>query len=184
MIRALGDRKPVLEGSGHFIAPTATIIGSVLLRDRSSVWFNTVLRGDNDWLEVGERSNIQDGCVLHTDPGIRLVIGDGVTVGHQAMLHGCSIGSNSLIGIGSTVLNGARIGSNCVVGAHALVTEGKTIPDGSLVLGSPAKVVRELGSDEIARIAASAEVYVANARRFSDELATSADADRNAVSAD
>ncbi len=184
MIRALGDRKPVLEGSGHFIAGNATIVGSVRLRDEASVWFNCVLRGDNDWLEIGERSNIQDGCVLHTDPGIPLVIGDGVTVGHKAMLHGCTIGSNSLVGIGSTVLNGAKIGSNCIVGAHALVTEGKTIPDGSLVLGSPAKVVRELDAEEIAKIAMSAEVYVANARRFNDELATSADEDPSAVSGD
>ncbi len=184
MIRALGDRKPVLEGSGHFIAGNATIVGSVRLRDEASVWFNCVLRGDNDWLEIGERSNIQDGCVLHTDPGIPLIIGDGVTVGHKAMLHGCTIGSNSLIGIGSTVLNGAKIGSNCIVGAHALVTENKTIPDGSLVLGSPAKVVRELSAEEIAKIAVSAEVYVANARRFNDEFSTSADEDPSAVSGD
>lgn len=182
MIRALGDREPVLEGSGHFIADNATIVGSVRLRDRSSVWFNSVLRGDNDWLEIGERSNIQDACVLHTDPGFPLVIGDGVTVGHMAMLHGCAIGPNSLIGIGSTVLNGASIGSNCIVGAHALVTEGKTIPDGSLVLGSPAKVVRELESQEIAKIAEAAEVYVANARRFNDELSISADVDPSAAS--
>ncbi len=182
MIRALGDRKPVLEGRGHFVAGNATIIGSVRLRDRSSVWFNSVLRGDNDWLEVGERSNIQDGCVLHTDPGIRLIVGAGVTIGHRVMLHGCTIGSNSLIGIGSTVLNGASIGSNCIVGAHALVTENKAFPDGSLILGSPARVVRELEPQEIAQIAASAEIYVANAQRFNDELSTSADADPNAVS--
>jgi len=184
VIQALGERKPVLEGSGHFIAANASIVGSVRLRDRSSVWFNSVLRGDNDWLEVGERSNIQDGCVLHTDPGIPLIIGHGVTIGHQAMLHGCTIGSNSLIGIGSTILNGANIGSNCIVGAHALVTEGKTIPDGSLVLGSPAKVVRELDAEEIAKIAAAAEVYVANARRFNDELSTPDDAVPSGVSGD
>ena len=182
MIRALGDRQPVLEGSGHFIAENATIVGSVRLRDCSSVWFNSVLRGDNDWLEIGERSNVQDGCVLHTDPGIPLIIGDGVTIGHMAMLHGCTIGPDSLIGIGSTVLNGASIGKNCIVGAHALVTEDKTFPDGSLILGSPAKVVRELEPQEIAQIAASAEIYVANARRFNDELSISAGADPSAVS--
>ena len=182
MIRALGDREPVLEGSGHFIAENATVVGSVRLRDRSSVWFNSVLRGDNDWLEIGERSNIQDACVLHTDPGIPLIIGNGVTVGHMAMLHGCTVGSNSLIGIGSTVLNGASIGSNCIVGAHALILENKAFPDGSLILGSPARVVRELEPQEIEKIAASAEIYVSNARRFSDELSTSAGAGPSAVS--
>ncbi len=182
MIRALGDRKPVIEGSGHFIAENATIVGSVRLRDRSSVWFNSVLRGDNDWLEIGERSNIQDACVLHTDPGLPLIIGEGVTIGHMAMLHGCVIGSNSLVGIGSTVLNGAKIGNNCIVGAHTLVTENKRFPDGSLILGSPAQVVRELNAEEIAKIAEAAEVYVANARRFNEELAISDDADPSAVS--
>ncbi len=171
MIHTLGDRTPVFEGDGHFVADTATIIGSVCLRDKASVWYNAVLRGDNDWLTVGERSNIQDGSVLHTDPGIELVIGDDVTVGHKAMLHGCSIGNNSLIGIGSTVLNNAMIGSNCIVGAHALVTEGKTFPDGTLILGAPARVVRDLSAEEVAHIAWSAEVYVANAARFNAELA-------------
>lgn len=184
MIGSLGDREPVFEGGGHFIAQNATIIGSVRLKDQSSVWFNSVLRGDNDWLEVGERSNIQDGCVLHTDPGIPLKIGAGVTVGHKVMLHGCTIGSNSLIGIGSALLNGVKIGQNCIVGAHALVTENKNFPDGSLILGSPARVVRELNSDEIAKIGASADVYVANARRFNEQLSTSANAGPSAVSCD
>ena len=184
MIRSLGDRKPVFEGSGHFIADNATLIGSVRLKDHASVWFNSVLRGDNDWLEVGERSNVQDGSVLHTDPGIELIIGDGVTVGHKVMLHGCRIGDNSLIGIGSTLLNGAKIGRNCIVGAHALVTENKEFPDGSLILGSPARVVRELGEDEIARIAWSADIYVQNAERFLGSDFKPAHEDPNAVSCD
>jgi carbonic anhydrase/acetyltransferase-like protein (isoleucine patch superfamily) len=170
VIYALGDRAPEFEGTGHFVADNATIIGSVRLKDRASVWFNCVLRGDNDWLVVGERSNIQDGCVLHTDDGIELVIGDGVTVGHKVMLHGCTIGDNTLIGIGSTILNGAKIGSNCVVGASALITENKTFPDGSLILGAPAKVVRELSEEEIVQVRWSADVYVKNAERFNSDL--------------
>jgi carbonic anhydrase/acetyltransferase-like protein (isoleucine patch superfamily) len=168
VIRALGDRAPVFEGSGHFVADNAMVIGSVRLKHQSSIWFNCVLRGDNDWLEVGERSNIQDGCILHTDLGIKLIIGDGVTVGHKVMLHGCSIGTNSLIGIGSTVLNSSKIGRNCIVGANALVTENKEFPDGTLILGSPARVARELSEDEIANIGGLADVYVENAERFSN----------------
>lgn len=164
---ALGERRPVLEGDGHFVAPNATVIGSVALGDAASVWFNAVLRGDNDWLRIGTRSNVQDGSVLHTDPGLELVIGDGVTIGHRVMLHGCTVGDNALIGIGSTVLNRARIGANSIVGAHALVTEGKEFPAGSLILGAPARVSRELTDDEIAMISKSADIYVENARRFS-----------------
>lgn len=170
MMHVLGDRRPVLEGGGHYIAPTATLIGSVRLGDSASIWFNAVLRGDNDWLEIGARSNIQDGSVLHTDPGITLSVGRGFTVGHKVMLHGCTVGDNSLIGIGSTILNSARVGSNCIVGAHALITEGKGFPDGSLILGAPAKVVRSLSDDEIAAIGMSADVYVQNAKRFVSEL--------------
>ena len=170
MIYALGDRAPEFEGAGHFVADSASIIGSVRLKDKSSIWFNCVLRGDNDWLVVGERSNIQDGSVLHTDPGIKLVVGDGVTVGHKVMLHGCEIGNDSLIGIGSTVLNGAKIGKNSLVGAHALITENKVFPDGSLILGAPASVVRELTDEELALIRRSADVYVDNAERFSKSL--------------
>lgn len=170
MIYSLGDRAPEFEGTGHFVADNATIIGSVRLKDRASVWFNCVLRGDNDWLVVGERSNIQDSCVLHTDDGIELVVGNGVTVGHKVMLHGCTIGDNTLIGIGSTVLNGAKIGNDSVVGAHALVTENKTFPDGSLILGAPAKAVRELSEEEIAQVRWSADVYVKNAERFNSDL--------------
>ncbi len=170
MIHALGDRRPEFEGGGHFVADNATLIGSVRLRDRASVWFNCVLRGDNDWITIGERSNVQDGSVLHTDPGLELVIGDGVTVGHKAMLHGCTIGDDSLIGIGSTVLNGARIGRHSIVGAHALVTENRQFPDGVMLLGAPARIARELTDDEIARIRASADIYVRNAARFLSDL--------------
>lgn len=170
MICALGPRRPVFDGDGHFVAANATIIGSVRLGDGASVWFNAVLRGDNDWIDIGARSNVQDGAVLHTDPGIRLVVGDDVTVGHQAVLHGCAIGSSSLIGIGSTVLNGARIGANCIVGAHTLVTENKEFPDGSMILGSPARVARKLHDEEIALLKKSADIYVANAARYNAEL--------------
>ncbi len=170
MIYTLGDRAPEFEGGGHFVADNATIIGSVRLKDKASVWYNAVLRGDNDWLVVGERSNIQDGSVLHTDPGIELVIGDDVTIGHKVMLHGCRIGNNSLVGIGSTVLNNARIGNNCIVGAHALITENKEFPDGSLILGAPARVVRPLSDEEIAHIGLSADIYVKNAARFNAGL--------------
>ena len=170
MIYTLGDRSPRLEGSGHFVADNATLIGSVRLKGEASVWFNCVLRGDNDWLVVGERSNIQDGSILHTDDGIELIVGDGVTVGHKVMLHGCTIGDNSLIGIGSTILNGARIGANSIVGANSLVTENKSFPDGSLVMGSPARFVRELSDEEIEHIRWSARVYVDNAKRFREQL--------------
>lgn len=170
MIRSLGEHSPELIGGGHFIADNATVIGNVRLLPKSSVWFNTVIRGDNDSIEVGAGSNVQDGCILHTDPGFPLTIGAGVTVGHRVMLHGCTIGDNSLIGIGSTVLNGARIGRNCLIGAHSLVTEGKSFPDGSLILGSPAKVIRELTDEEIASNRASASRYVGNAARFRKEL--------------
>ena len=170
MIYSLDDRQPILEGDNHFIAENASVIGSVRLKNASSVWFNCVLRGDNDWIEIGERSNVQDSSVLHTDPGIPLAVGNGVTVGHKVMLHGCVVGDNSLIGIGSTLLNGSSVGSNCVVGAHSLLTEGKEFPDGVLILGAPAKVVRELTDEEIAGIRISADVYVRNAARYRNSL--------------
>ena len=169
-MHALGDRQPVLEGNNHYIADNSSIIGSVRLKDASSVWFNCVLRGDNDWIEIGERSNIQDGSVLHTDPGLKLTVGNNVTIGHKVTLHGCTIGNNSLIGIGSTILNGARVGNNCIVGAHSLITENKEFPDGSLILGAPARVARQLSPEEIAAIGQSADIYVENALRFSREL--------------
>lgn len=166
MMQRLGERVPVLEGDGHFVADSADVIGSVRLQDKSSVWFNAVIRGDNDWITIGPESNVQDGAILHTDPGYELRIGRGVTIGHQVMLHGCTIGDNSLIGIGSVILNGANIGQDCIVGAKSLITEGKEFPDGSLILGSPAKVARALEDSEIQQLRLSSAVYVKNAARF------------------
>ncbi len=172
MIYSLGDRQPEFEGDGHFVAPSASIIGNVTLKQGASVWFNAVLRGDNDMIEIGRNSNIQDGAVLHTDPGIELIVGENVTVGHRAMLHGCTIGNNSLIGIGSTILNHAKIGGNCLVGAHSLITEGKEFPGGVVVLGSPARIVRELTEQEMDFLKSSVDVYVLNSQRFIRELNT------------
>ncbi|GAB4118861.1 MAG: gamma carbonic anhydrase family protein [Rubrivivax sp.] len=148
-----------------WVADSATVLGRVRLGAQSSVWYGAVLRADNDAIEIGARSNVQDGSVLHTDHGIVLRVGSGVTVGHQVMLHGCEVGDGSLIGIGSTVLNGARIGRNCLVGAHSLVTEGKEFPDGALIMGSPAKVVRMLSPEQLERLAFSSAHYVAQAMR-------------------
>ena len=170
MIYTLGEQTPELVGDGHYIAHTATVIGNVRLLDKASIWFNCVVRGDNEPIEIGAGSNIQDGCVLHTDPGYPMRINANVTVGHKVMLHGCTIGENSLIGIGSTILNGATIGKNCLVGAHALITEGKSYPDGMLILGAPAKAVRELSSEEIAGMKEAASHYVENAARFASSL--------------
>lgn len=171
MLYALGHRKVQLNGSGHYVAPSASVIGDVVLESESSVWFNVVIRGDNDTITVGARSNIQDGSVLHTDAGVPLTLAASVSVGHLAMLHGCTIGEGSLIGIKAVVLNGARIGRECLVGANALIAEGKTIPDRSLVLGSPGKVVRTLDADEIAKMRWIADHYVDNARRYRSALA-------------
>ncbi len=169
MIYELGERRVTAAGQS-WVAPNATVVGSVVLGDETSVWFNATVRGDMDTIEIGPQSNVQDGAVLHTDPGLKLVLGQGVTVGHQAMLHGCTVGDNSLIGIGATVLNGARIGKDCIIGAHALITEGKVIPDRSLVMGAPGKVVRELDDATVAKLRLSAAHYVANAKRFLAEL--------------
>ena len=165
----LGDRTPDIDPKA-WVADSAQVIGTVRLAAGSSIWFNAVLRGDNALISIGENSNIQEGAVLHTDPGLELVVGAGVTVGHQAMLHGCTIGDNSLIGIQAVVLNGAKIGRNCLIGAGAIVTEGKEIPDNSLVLGAPAKVVRELDDNAIQRLRASAASYVKRAMQFRDQL--------------
>jgi carbonic anhydrase/acetyltransferase-like protein (isoleucine patch superfamily) len=170
VIHALGDREPVFEGTGHFIADNATVVGRVRFGTEVSVWFGAVIRGDNDDIDIGARSNIQDGCVLHVDPGKPLTIGEGVTVGHKVMLHGCSIGDNALIGIGSTILNGAQIGANSIVGAKSLVTENKVYPPGSLILGAPARVARELRAEEVESISTSAAHYVANAARYRAQL--------------
>lgn len=166
----LEDRTPVLEGINHFVADSAQVIGNVVLKTHSSVWFNAVIRGDNECIEIGARSNVQDGSVLHTDPGFPLTIGENVTVGHKVMLHGCTIGSSSLIGIGSTILNGAVIAENCIVGANALITENKTFPAGSLIIGAPARVARQLSVEEIASLGEAAEHYVLNAQRYRDTL--------------
>lgn len=166
MIYSLEDRAPVLEGAGHFIAENATVIGRVRLKACVNIWFNAVLRGDNDWIVIGENSNIQDASVLHVDPDAPLQVGDNVTVGHKVMLHGCTIDDNSLIGIGSVILNHAKIGTNSIVGANSLITEGKEFPDGVLIVGSPAKVVRDLTKDEIRHITWSAEHYVENAQKY------------------
>ncbi|WP_428156175.1 gamma carbonic anhydrase family protein [Brevundimonas sp.] len=170
-IYALGDSKPQLPPEGEYwVAPSASVIGNVILHSNASVWFGGVLRGDNDPITVGPDSNIQDGSVLHTDMGSPLTLGRGVTVGHKAMLHGCEVGDYSLIGIGAVVLNGVKIGKNCIIGANALITEGKVIPDNSLVVGQPGKVVRERDPAHIAVLQMSAEHYVQNWKRFAAEL--------------
>ena len=170
-IYALGDSKPQLPPLGEYwVAPSASVIGNVILHTNASVWFGAVLRGDNDPITVGPDSNIQDGSVPHTDMGSPLTLGRGVTVGHKAMLHGCEVGDYSLIGIGAVVLNGVKIGRNCIIGANALITEGKVIPDNSLVVGQPGKVVRERDSAHIAVLQMSAEHYVQNWKRFAAEL--------------
>jgi carbonic anhydrase/acetyltransferase-like protein (isoleucine patch superfamily) len=158
-----------------WIAPNATVIGNVRLEAGSSIWFNAVLRGDNDLILVGENSNIQDGSVLHTDEGNPLLIGKGVTVGHKVMLHGCTIGDYSLIGINAVVLNGAKIGKNCIIGANALVPEGREIPDGSLVMGSPGKVVRTLSEKQMKMLEFAANHYVENAQRYAREMVEQGD---------
>jgi len=170
-IYALDDRRPVLPPEGRYwIAPSAMLIGDVVLHEDVGVWFGAVLRGDNERLSIGARSNIQDGVTLHTDPGLPLKVGADCTVGHNAILHSCTIGDRTLIGMGAIVLNGARIGRNCLVGAGALVTENKSFPDGSLIVGSPAKVVRALDEASIAALQASADRYVANWRRYAAGL--------------
>jgi carbonic anhydrase/acetyltransferase-like protein (isoleucine patch superfamily) len=168
-IYQLGDHAPRIAASA-WVADSASVIGRVLLEDDASVWYGAVLRGDNELITVGARSNVQDASVLHTDAGIPLHIGRGVTIGHQVMLHGCTIGDGSLIGIQSVLLNGARIGRHCIVGAGSLVTEGKEFPDGSLIVGSPAKVVRLLTPEQVERLAMSAAHYVNNAQRHRSEL--------------
>ncbi len=149
-----------------WVADSAQVMGSVVLGDGASVWFGAVIRGDTETIHIGRNSNVQDACVLHADVGQPLTIGDNVTVGHQVMLHGCTIGDGSLIGIGAIVLNGAKIGKNCLVGAGSLVTEGKEFPDGCMIMGSPAKAVRQLSPEQIVRLDMSAKHYVDNANRY------------------
>ena len=165
----LDDKVPQIADSA-WVADSAQVIGDVHLAEDASIWFHATLRGDNDPITIGAGTNIQDGSVLHTDAGVPLTIGRHVTVGHMVMLHGCTIGDESLIGIGAVILNGARIGRHCLVGAGSLVTEGKEFPDGSMILGSPAKVVRMLTPEQIEGLRASARHYVDNARRYATRL--------------
>lgn len=169
MIHALDGVAPVIDPSA-WIAPGAHVIGRVVIEAEASVWFGVAIRGDNEEIRVGRGSNVQENCVLHTDIGYPLVIGANCTIGHKAMLHGCTVGAGSLVGMGATVLNGARIGQGCLIGAGALVTEGKEIPDGALVMGAPGRVVRMLDDAARARLLLSAESYRANARRFAAGL--------------
>jgi carbonic anhydrase/acetyltransferase-like protein (isoleucine patch superfamily) len=170
---ALDGIAPVLAEDGEcWIAPTAVVLGKVRIARLASIWFGAVLRGDNEWISIGEASNVQDGSVLHTDPGLDLTVGRGCTIGHKAILHGCTVGDNTLVGMGAVVLNRARIGSNCLIGANALITEGKVIPDNSLVMGQPGKVVGTIDAEGVARLARSAETYVRNWQRYASKLTT------------
>jgi carbonic anhydrase/acetyltransferase-like protein (isoleucine patch superfamily) len=168
---ALGDKHPQRPAPDrHWIAPSAQVIGDVWIGEDVGIWFNAVLRGDNDPITIGKGTNIQDGVMVHTDLGFPTSIGEGCTIGHHAIIHGCTIGDNSLIGMGATVLNGAVIGNNCLVGANALVSEGKVFPDNSLIVGAPARVVRTLDETAIARLRLSAQNYVLNWQRFQRDL--------------
>ena len=165
-----GDAPDLPEDGAYWIAPNASVMGRVILRRNASVWFGAILRGDNEPIEVGEGSNVQDGSILHTDPGFPLTIGRNCTIGHMVMLHGCTIADSSLVGIGATVLNGAKIGKNCVIGAHALIPEGKEIPDRSMVMGVPGRIVRELTQEEAEGFNYAAAHYVQNWQRFAKDL--------------
>lgn len=169
MIYALGDIRPRIHDS-CFVAPSADVMGDVVMEEGSSVWFQCVLRGDNDLITIGPDSNVQDGSVLHTDHGAPLTLGRGVTIGHKVMLHGCHIDDNSLIGINAVVLNGARIGKHCLIGANALITENKVIPDYSVVMGSPGKIVRTGAEDQAKMLAIFEKMYLKNSARFRGEL--------------
>ena len=169
-VYSLGDRRVQVHGSDWYIADSASIIGSVVIEDRASIWFNVVIRGDNDLVTIGEGSNVQDGSMLHTDGGIKLTLARNVSIGHMVMLHGCSIGEGSLVGINSVILNHAVVGKHSLIGAGSLIPEGKTIPDGVLALGTPAKVVRDLSQDEIANLQRIADGYVRRAKIFRQQL--------------
>ena len=165
----VGVRTPA--SGRYFVAPNAVVLGNVEIGEDASVWFSTVIRGDNEPVRIGARSNVQDGCVLHTDPGFPMSIGEDCTIGHMVMLHGCTIGRRSLVGIGSIILNGARIGEECLIGANTLIAEGKEIPPRSMVLGSPGKIVRQLTDEDVARFSGAARRYVENWQRFKAGLA-------------
>ena len=168
---SIAGRQVITRGD-YWIAPGAQVIGTVIFENNASVWFNAVVRGDDDVITLGENSQVQDGCVLHADPGFPLTLGKGVSVGHLSMLHGCSIGDGTLVGIKSVILNGAKIGRNCVIGANSLIPENRVIPDGSMVVGSPGRVVRELRPDEIAYFNQFAEQYVERFKLYKRELKT------------
>jgi carbonic anhydrase/acetyltransferase-like protein (isoleucine patch superfamily) len=168
---ALGEHKVTTAGDDYWIAPNASVIGKVTLEAGTSIWFGAVLRGDNDPIVIGEGSNVQENSVLHTDEGCPLTVGKNVTIGHMAMLHGCTVGDNSLIGIGAVILNNAKIGKNCIVGAKALITEGTEIPDNSLVVGAPGKVIRKVSDAVVADLLHSAKHYVERSRLFKADLA-------------
>lgn len=158
------------EDGAYWIAPSAVLIGRVRLKKNASVWFGAVLRGDNDWIEIGENSNVQDNSICHTDPGLPVTIGTNVTVGHNVILHSTTVGDNSLVGMGSVLLNRSKIGSHCLIGANTLIAEGKEFADGSMILGSPGRVLRSLGERELAILKISAQTYVHNSKRFRDGL--------------
>lgn len=179
MIYQFEDHRVTADGD-YWVAESAHVMGRVHLCQDASIWFGAVVRGDVEDIVIGKASNVQDGSVLHADPGMPLVIGDYVTIGHQVMLHGCTIGDNSLIGINAVVLNGAKIGKNCLIGANALIPEGKEIPDNSMVLGSPGKIVREVSDAQAAGLRVSAEHYVSNAQRFAKGLSVQGAAAGNA----
>ena len=166
---SLNEKKVIAHGD-YWIAPGAHVIGSVIIGKDVSIWFNSVVRGDNDLITIGDGSQIQDGCVVHCDPGFPITLGKRVSIGHMAMIHGCTIGDGTLIGIKSVVLNGAKIGKNCVIGANSLITENKVIPDGVMVMGSPGRVVRELTPDEIKFFSGTADYYAERAKRYQREL--------------
>ena len=170
MIYELDGHRVIFSGDGHFVAPSAQVIGDVWLGHQSSVWFGSVVRGDNHRITIGAGTNIQDGAVLHTDDGIELTLAEQVTIGHQAMLHGCTVGTGSLVGIQAVVLNHARIGASCLIGAQTLVPEGMVIPDGVLVLGSPARIRRDLSAEEKSRLQQSALHYCEKARLYASRL--------------
>ena len=170
-VYSIGDKTPTLPAEDNYwIAPGAHVMGQVVLGDNVGIWFGSVLRGDNDVIVIGDETNIQENTIIHADPGCPVTIGNNCTIGHNAIIHGCTIGNNTLIGMGATILNNAKIGNNCLVGAGALVTENKEFPDGSLIVGSPAKAVKELDENTIANLTRSSKHYVENFKKFSKEL--------------
>ena len=174
MIYNLDDKSITTDGDNYYVADTAAVIGDVILKKDASVWFGTTIRGDNDTIEIGERTNVQDGCVLHVDSGFPMALGNDVSIGHMVMLHGCTIGDGTLVGIGSIILNGATIGKNCLIGANSMITEGKNIPDNSVVLGSPGKIVRQTTEKDLEMIGFAPPHYVARYKMYKQKLSQQA----------